>query len=252
MECGNRAARHSHRLAREEARLSRRQPGADRAHARRGEAARLRDAREADALPFFARRLALAPPRNERRTARRAGDFHAGEARSSRALSKGTRARVQRSADVRACAVSPRQSRAKMVDRFAAGSRFRGVHRRAFARGSRAAKERTHQSRAAGSVALPRHRELDGRRNPLAGATAPAHSGVEAGRGRAPVAVGKTTRQVARIALRTIGVDWSDPPDDWLIHQRWKKSGICPRHGTGLEHATIGGRTTAWCPRCQP
>jgi formamidopyrimidine-DNA glycosylase len=58
-------------------------------------------------------------------------------------------------------------------------------------------------------------------------------------------------REVSRVALKTIGIDWSNPPDDWLIHQRWKKSGICPRHGTALEHATIGGRTTAWCPRCQ-
>ena len=62
----------------------------------------------------------------------------------------------------------------------------------------------------------------------------------------------RTLREISRVALKTIGVDWSDPPDDWLIHQRWKKSGICPRHGTALEHATIGGRTTAWCPRCQP
>jgi formamidopyrimidine-DNA glycosylase len=61
----------------------------------------------------------------------------------------------------------------------------------------------------------------------------------------------RTVRSVARVALKTIGVDWNDPPDDWLIHQRWKKSGVCPRHGTALRHATIGGRTTAWCPRCQ-
>ena len=65
-------------------------------------------------------------------------------------------------------------------------------------------------------------------------------------------ALWKTLRIVSRVALKTIGVDWSDPPDDWLIHQRWKKSGICPRHGTALERATIGGRTTAWCARCQP
>ncbi len=45
--------------------------------------------------------------------------------------------------------------------------------------------------------------------------------------------------------------DNSDPPATWLIHQRWKANGVCPRHGTPLERATIGGRTTAWCPRCQ-
>jgi formamidopyrimidine-DNA glycosylase len=58
-------------------------------------------------------------------------------------------------------------------------------------------------------------------------------------------------RSVCRGALRTIGVDWSDPPADWLIHQRWKKTGRCPTHGTRLKHAIVGGRNTAWCPSCQ-
>jgi formamidopyrimidine-DNA glycosylase len=30
------------------------------------------------------------------------------------------------------------------------------------------------------------------------------------------------------------------------------RGGSCPRCGTELERATIGGRTTYWCPRCQP
>jgi formamidopyrimidine-DNA glycosylase len=30
------------------------------------------------------------------------------------------------------------------------------------------------------------------------------------------------------------------------------RGGTCPRCGTELERATIGGRTTYWCPRCQP
>lgn len=57
---------------------------------------------------------------------------------------------------------------------------------------------------------------------------------------------------ICRIALKTIGRNWGEPPDDWLIHVRWKRSGHCPRHGTALDHATIAGRTTAWCPLCQP
>jgi formamidopyrimidine-DNA glycosylase len=64
-------------------------------------------------------------------------------------------------------------------------------------------------------------------------------------------AVFKETKLVVRESLRTLGKDFSDPPRNWLIHQRWKKSGKCPRHGTLLQRATIGGRTTAWCPRCQ-
>jgi formamidopyrimidine-DNA glycosylase len=61
----------------------------------------------------------------------------------------------------------------------------------------------------------------------------------------------RTIRAVSRAALKTIGVDWGDPPENWLFHQRWKKAGVCPRHDTELNHATIGGRTTVWCPRCQ-
>jgi formamidopyrimidine-DNA glycosylase len=61
----------------------------------------------------------------------------------------------------------------------------------------------------------------------------------------------RVTRFVCRVALKTIGANWSDPPADWLIHQRWKGDGGCPTHAIGLQHATIGGRTTAWCSRCQ-
>jgi len=61
----------------------------------------------------------------------------------------------------------------------------------------------------------------------------------------------RATRFVSREALRIIGHDNSDLPDSWLIHQRWKATGICPRHGIELSRATIGGRTTAWCGVCQ-
>ena len=61
----------------------------------------------------------------------------------------------------------------------------------------------------------------------------------------------RSTRFVARAALEIIGTDWSDPPPTWLLHERWKTGGKCPKHGTTLQRATIGGRTTAWCARCQ-
>ncbi len=64
-------------------------------------------------------------------------------------------------------------------------------------------------------------------------------------------ALRRETRFVSREALRIIGPDNSDLPDSWLIHQRWSANGICPIHGIQLKRATIGGRTTAWCPRCQ-
>lgn len=66
-------------------------------------------------------------------------------------------------------------------------------------------------------------------------------------------------RQVARQALRTIaGVGSRLPPDlnvnipaTWLFNHRWEKGGDCPRCHAPLRHATIGGRTSCWCPQCQ-
>jgi formamidopyrimidine-DNA glycosylase len=61
----------------------------------------------------------------------------------------------------------------------------------------------------------------------------------------------RETQFVARESLRLIGPDFPDPPSDWLIHQKWKRGGVCPRHRSTLRKEIIGGRTTAWCPRCQ-
>lgn len=61
----------------------------------------------------------------------------------------------------------------------------------------------------------------------------------------------RATKFVARRSLEIVGKDFSDPPTSWLMNQRWKRSGVCPIHRTVLSRATIGGRTTAWCPRCQ-
>jgi formamidopyrimidine-DNA glycosylase len=64
-------------------------------------------------------------------------------------------------------------------------------------------------------------------------------------------AIFRATKFVVKRSLETLGRDLSDPPKNWLIHQKWKRDGICPKHRTPLRHATIGGRTTAWCPKCQ-
>ena len=61
----------------------------------------------------------------------------------------------------------------------------------------------------------------------------------------------RETKFVVKKSLATLGRDYSDPPRGWLIHQRWKRSGVCPLHRTPLRRLTIGGRTTAWCPICQ-
>jgi formamidopyrimidine-DNA glycosylase len=61
----------------------------------------------------------------------------------------------------------------------------------------------------------------------------------------------RATKWVVRRSLETLGKDFSDPPKNWLIHQKWKRGGICPIHRTPLRHAAVAGRTTAWCQRCQ-
>jgi formamidopyrimidine-DNA glycosylase len=61
----------------------------------------------------------------------------------------------------------------------------------------------------------------------------------------------REAREVCAVSLATVAVDFSDPPDDWFYHQRWTATGRCPRDGGPLRTATIGGRTTRWCPRCQ-
>jgi len=61
----------------------------------------------------------------------------------------------------------------------------------------------------------------------------------------------RVARYICRTALKTIGVDWGDPPEGWLLHERFKSKGYCPRDGLELKRATIAGRTTAWCGKCQ-
>ena len=62
----------------------------------------------------------------------------------------------------------------------------------------------------------------------------------------------KTVRFVCNGALRIVAKDYSDPPPSWLFRHRWEAGGRCPKDGTELKRATIGGRTTAWCAECQP
>ncbi|HXP35458.1 MAG TPA: DNA-formamidopyrimidine glycosylase family protein [Chthoniobacterales bacterium] len=68
---------------------------------------------------------------------------------------------------------------------------------------------------------------------------------------REHAAIFRATKFVVRRSLETLGRDFSDPPRNWLIHQKWKRAGVCPIHRTRLRHATVAGRTTAWCTRCQ-
>ncbi|MDP2137578.1 MAG: DNA-formamidopyrimidine glycosylase family protein [Candidatus Didemnitutus sp.] len=67
-------------------------------------------------------------------------------------------------------------------------------------------------------------------------------------------------RTVCRHAFRVIaGVGSKLPaslnlniPDTWLFNHRWQKGDTCPRCDQALQHAPVGGRTSCWCPACQP
>jgi formamidopyrimidine-DNA glycosylase len=61
----------------------------------------------------------------------------------------------------------------------------------------------------------------------------------------------RETKVVCRRSLETLGKNYADPPRGWLIHERWSRNGVCPKHRIPLRHDTVGGRTTAWCARCQ-
>ena len=56
----------------------------------------------------------------------------------------------------------------------------------------------------------------------------------------------RVLRAATRDAIRKGGVHTGD-----FIKYR-KRGAPCPRCGTTVERATIGGRTTFWCPNCQP
>lgn len=56
----------------------------------------------------------------------------------------------------------------------------------------------------------------------------------------------RAIRAATRRAIRLGGVHTGE-----LMPHR-ERGGACPRCGTPLERATVGGRTTFWCPRHQP
>ncbi len=61
----------------------------------------------------------------------------------------------------------------------------------------------------------------------------------------------REVRFVCREAMRTVSANFDYPPASWLFHRRWRPGGICPRDGSALSRAQIGGRTTCWCRSCQ-
>jgi len=61
----------------------------------------------------------------------------------------------------------------------------------------------------------------------------------------------RAIREVSRRAVALVDGSWEYPPT-WLFAHRWENGGRCPRCHGALDRAPVGGRTTCWCPRCQP
>ena len=59
-------------------------------------------------------------------------------------------------------------------------------------------------------------------------------------------ALRRALRAATRSAIRRGGVHTGA----FIPHR--DRDGHCPRCGTALARDTIGGRTTYWCPACQP
>jgi formamidopyrimidine-DNA glycosylase len=59
----------------------------------------------------------------------------------------------------------------------------------------------------------------------------------------------RATRHILKKAIET-KADADLMPNSWLLPHRGK-SGKCPRCGSELKPATVGGRTAWFCPRCQ-
>jgi formamidopyrimidine-DNA glycosylase len=56
-------------------------------------------------------------------------------------------------------------------------------------------------------------------------------------------------RQMLRAAVKSRQIPRTSA---WLSSVRDRKPAPCPRCGTQLQHSHIGGRTSIWCPHCQP
>ena len=58
-------------------------------------------------------------------------------------------------------------------------------------------------------------------------------------------------RWVTVSAMQEMDENW-EFPSTWLFNHRWEAGGHCPRCGAKLAREKVGGRTTCWCPVCQP
>ncbi|MFA1550436.1 Fpg/Nei family DNA glycosylase [Actinomadura chokoriensis] len=59
-------------------------------------------------------------------------------------------------------------------------------------------------------------------------------------------------RAMRRVLRDSVEAERVPPRDTWLTGARDDPEGACPRCGTPLSARRLSGRTTVWCPTCQP
>lgn len=64
--------------------------------------------------------------------------------------------------------------------------------------------------------------------------------------------VGRLHARMATVLRQSVEAGCVPPRDSWLTGRRDDPSGSCPRCGATLRHSRVDGRSTVWCPHCQP
>ncbi|GAB2748515.1 hypothetical protein GCM10027174_23560 [Salinifilum aidingensis] len=64
--------------------------------------------------------------------------------------------------------------------------------------------------------------------------------------------IGQLHRAIAGVLGPAVRAGRVPAGGSWLTGQRDEADAVCPRCGNGLSRARVGGRSTVWCPRCQP
>ncbi|WP_395110751.1 Fpg/Nei family DNA glycosylase [Actinomadura sp. SCN-SB] len=59
-------------------------------------------------------------------------------------------------------------------------------------------------------------------------------------------------RAMRRVLRESVKAGRVPPRRSWLTGVRDRPDGTCPRHDVPLSRERMSGRTTVWCPRCQP
>ncbi|NIJ11298.1 formamidopyrimidine-DNA glycosylase [Saccharomonospora amisosensis] len=67
-----------------------------------------------------------------------------------------------------------------------------------------------------------------------------------------PADVARLHERMTTVLKQSVREGRVPPHPSWLTGSRDEPSGSCPRCGAPLRHARIDGRSTVWCPNCQP